>query len=282
MLPPGGSAWKHHPRRRRPVVRVVPARGRRIALTLACTTTSSGRRGCRQCCRRDGSNREPAQPPYRAASEATRNTFQSRFTLHTDPDNTGGTSFSLDVVVHANVSAMRQAARRNDPNHCGGIAGAGGCFQAEPPGGRATHLGVVRLCAEYANPLVVIHEAEHAGVALAHKLAEGNAYPRALAPAVRTSATPSPRSTSPKRDPRARPRDAHRARPGQLTRRHGGACREARSPATDDLGSVDPHIAEASASRFTFSGAPARLRPFRGAGQTFDACARPLTMTLHP
>ena len=98
------------------------------------------------------------------------------FTLHTDPDNTGGTSFSLDVVVHANVSAMRQAARRHDPNHCGGIAGAGGCFQAEPLGGRATHLGVVRLCADYANPLVVIHEAEHAGVALAHKLAEGRAY----------------------------------------------------------------------------------------------------------
>ncbi|QEA10850.1 hypothetical protein [Mycobacterium phage Weirdo19] len=110
-----------------------------------------------------------------------------RFTICTDPEThmLGGRSWELDVVVHANVRAMRAAARRHD----GQASMAGGtlaCFQiARRPHRRGYgYLGVVRFAAEHIEAQIVIHEAVHAGVALALKLAPSapNAERMVLAP----------------------------------------------------------------------------------------------------
>ncbi len=98
-----------------------------------------------------------------------------RFTIITDPDGQFmcGRRFELDVVVHANVRAMRKAAHRHDPDMVGDLAGAAACFQiARYPHPRGySYLGVARFAVEHVNALVVLHEAVHAGVALALKLA---------------------------------------------------------------------------------------------------------------
>lgn len=76
--------------------------------------------------------------------------------------------YRLHVVVYSSVAKMRQAARFSHPEASEHLDDAGGVFQIAPGvavGG--TLLGVMRLAEELLNAWVVMHEAVHAGVALA-------------------------------------------------------------------------------------------------------------------
>lgn len=77
-------------------------------------------------------------------------------------------SYRLHVALYPTLDEMRAAARRRHPEAAEHLADAGGCFQlAERVKAGGTHLGTMRLAEECLTPWVVMHEAVHAGVALA-------------------------------------------------------------------------------------------------------------------
>lgn len=77
-------------------------------------------------------------------------------------------SYRLCVTVHPTLAEMRRAARKAHPEAAEHLVDAGGCFRIAPgvKAGR-TFLGTMRLAEECLTPWVVMHEAVHAGVALA-------------------------------------------------------------------------------------------------------------------
>lgn len=98
-------------------------------------------------------------------------------------------AYRLRVVVYPTLGEMRRSARKRHPAAAEHLADAGGCFQIASgvqKGGR--HLGTMRLAEEALYPWVVMHEAVHAGVALAfsecNRDAESgaHAYPISLDP----------------------------------------------------------------------------------------------------
>ena len=92
-----------------------------------------------------------------------------RFVISIDPiEELTEREFHLTVAVYPELDAMRRAARRYHPEAGEHLDDAGACFQiAKAVAGGSNRLGIMRLSGDLLNPWVIMHEAVHAGVALA-------------------------------------------------------------------------------------------------------------------